>query len=1018
MIYGSSPVHSVKVIGTTGPTGPVGPQGRAGPIGPAGPGKTGLTGPSIVGMTLTSTGIIANIFSDGRVFPAINRLKGETGGYYIPADADVLSTAFNIVLGTSYYNYDGDSIQNEIHLRGLTTSSTDVLKLKTNSQGNVLIEYNIGNIAYLGVCGGSVGQILFNKPGDKQFGLTGTNYSTDNNSTIAQIANYSERIAIINPIFKQIGTDATLGFYFWKIDHTEANIFKLNPWADNPEASGKNITAQVVYIKSPTDELVSKGITILVPNGITSSYEFTTLYATTENLNIDPNLDNLEENISWPLTIPPCFTEYFDAINLVSIGDVWYASFSHLGFTFGVVGDVVGDINKKPTSIEIKGVNFDCARGNNVFGVCCPNICGISAYETIEVLCEGVFFPGATLTDPCFLCDDLGVCCITENNGNVIRIPYFLEECECATLASTGATYRWVPKDDLITDVAQVDCGGVNNNIGACCDGTGQCTQETETDCISLNGSYQGDGIPCTTTAGVNRCSAPGGACCNQTTGVCVDNQTLEECTASGGFYNGPNSTCATSTCTSNCFSPILTEPLNPFTEFEGGIVVGVFNPKNTLCLGNSAFGGPPIGMRSPVDIFNFLNNGDEKIAEEYRTKYNPLGYGFTRGSQHDCSEDSWLLIVSRYPVVLTADTTNPIRLDVVDTTTFPSVTKFTWSHGGTYFGYIMDNTGNVPPSPIGEEFIEEDLTVDEGFYVFKQGLNGITYIGNDYSFANCNNTNNNFPVLRSGSGLRNARITMNGKWSHSWGLYNSIRMTCAERHAYDLDIGYSPSTSLCGCDYTQLFTFGAGFTSFYTNWLTSDQSAMEAISAVNSSVGYFPTIPQTAKMSDWYLPSIDELSFIAYHVKNSNLNNLIAANGRGVAIGDSLIGAGGWVWSSTGTFNEGVTSEYWQTTTIELPTDPDIGTHNPVSKGSEAWAMNFTNPAEPKIGKKNRLQKYEVRPVRLVRCDRRYHENTPDNSYRYWRFWKIPILPLNIIKGTELTGGGGGQGGGGFGGG
>ena len=1013
MAYGSSPIFGLNYTGITGPTGLSGPVGIRGAIGPTGSVRSGPTGPSITGMTLNSSGFVSTLFSDGQRFDAVSKLIGATGNYYIPADADVLSSTFNFVKGVSYYVNDGDSIQNVIHLRGLTTNSSDVIRINTDTSGNVNIDYSIFNVAYLGISGGSIGQLVYNKPGDKQAGLTGTNYTTDNNSATAQIANYSERISIINPILKS--TASGVGFYYWKIDSDTANIFKLNPWTSDPSASGTDVVAQMLYIKSPQNESVSKGITIIIPNGVTASNTLTTLYATTEDLAVEPDIETFEENISWPLTIPPCFTQNVDILNLISIGDVWHASFSHLGFTFGVNGDVVGEVDKAPTLLPLTEEMFNCARGNNIIGLCCPSNCLLNPYETIEVLCNGIFFPGITLTDPCYVCDDVGVCCVTQSDGTIIKLPSFVRDCECSAFAN-GLVYNWIIKDDSITTPNDVNCGNAQNQIGACCDGSGNCTEQTQTNCVNAGGSYQGDGVLCS-TAGGNRCAAGTGACCNKTTGLCTDNQTSAECNASGGSYRGSATTCASQTCVSTCFAPVFNSvELTPGTEFEGGIVVGVFNPKNALCSGNTAFGGIPTSLLNGTNIekFNFLTNGDERTIQDYFSKYSLLGYGFDTTSTHNCAEDSWLLIVSKFPVIITE---NPNLGQFIkqnfDTSTGQIVSKFTWSHGGTYFGWIMNEQGQIPSTLItGEELVLDDPTKDEGFYTFKVGTNGITYLGNEYSFSSCLNTNENTrPVNRSGTGLNYGRITFNGKWHPNWGLYNTIRMTCAERHAYDLDPGYD--INLCNCDYTQLYGFNpqSGFTSFYndTNWQGSSQSSAEAISAVNHD--YFSSTNIIPSLSDWYLPSADELAFILKNIQSVNSDIIFES---GIPIGDPQIGANGWVWSSTGTFNEANLNEYQQTVSTELPVNPDISTHNPVNHGTEAWAMqvDLANFANSKIAKQNRMNKYEVRPVRMVRCDRRFYE--PADEIRYWRFWKIPKLPQTTIVGTRIdSGGGGGPGGG-----
>lgn len=1173
MIYGSSPLLGIKSTALTGPTGPTGLAGPVGNIGPMGPGFTGNTGPSIVGMSLNAQGLVSSRFNDNVSFLSVSTIKGETGNYYLPADASVLSTGFNIIKGVSYYYSDGESIQNVIKFRGFTTASSDVITFNLNAQNNINIDYSIANLAYLGISGGSTPQLVYNKPGDKQYGLTGTSYNIDTNSVIAQVANYSERIVIVNPIFEY--TAAGTGFYYWNIDWELGNIFKLNPWANDPGAGALDVIAQLINIRSPSDETVSKGITIIIPNGVTSSNDYTTLYATTDDITATPDITNFEEGVSWPLTIPPCFTQYVDILNLISIGDIWHASFSHLGFTFGVPSATIGDVGKIPTQIQLQNVNFDCARGNTITGVCCPSTCGLTAFETIEALCDGIFYIGMTLGGTCdTLCAQTGVCCLKLNNGQIVQTPGFVQQCECATFASqqNAIDYIWTLKDYTITSVSDINCEEAFNGIGPCCDGRGTCRKVTQEVCAQDFHYFQGFGLQCTTPAGIQRCSGGTGGCCESPTEICTNGYTGLDCIANNNLYFGLGMNCADFSCTKSCYQPISGLPLLEVgTEFEGGIVVGIFNPKNAKCLGNTAFGGLPSNLQSEIStgltseaIFNYLTNGNEKIAELYNTKYNKAGYGFNRTPSHTCDEDSWLMIVSKYPVML--DETGATPTDIQST---KSVKKFTWSNGGLYYGNIMTEFGEIPANTeiSANDPYYEDYTKDEGWYSYnfteptifakyeysdivgcgqiselitscccpseisytnditaryptltigkinvgttynttvkltsklpsnntravriyypslkvspneedelkrirfygramgpisavnvidpldplaiainyiegsstevninytpnatgtvtyggvtreldyhnivwqmwkenatitgiscdtditiKVDLRKTHHYGNVYTHNNCSNEYNTKPILRSGTIPFTSRTTMNGKWMTNWGLYNTIRMVCAERHAYNTDPGFP--------DYSGFYAFGSQFSTAYTNWIDSQQSSSEAISAYNIQNINSTTFP---KVSNWYIPSIDELSFIMDKIKNEELNAKILASG-GVPIGDSRVGATGWVWSSTGTFDETIPTEYIQTQSISAA-NSDSAAAYPVNEGTKAWAVNLEDVTGTniKVKKANRLDQYEVRPVRMVRCDGRYYSSA-DNPARYWRFWGIPSMSINNI--------------------
>ena len=1000
MLYGSSPLFNINSYGLTGPTGPVGPVGPIGPVGPTGScGATGPTGQSINGMTLSNDGIVLTRFDDNLILSAQNQIRGATGNYYLNANADVLSLGFNIIHGVSQYEVDDNGVErNIIRLKGFTTNSEDIIRINKNNENNnnIDIEYTLFNVAFIGISGGSVGQILHNKPGDKQYGLTGSFYTESQKTVDAQISNYSERIIFVDAIEQSVGTDAATVFYYWNIDWENGNIHKLNPY----DSSGKDVLSQIINIRTPSNELVSRGLTIIIPSGITSSTEFSTIYATTDDLTQTPDIDNLEYGISWPISLPPCITQNIDILNLISVGEIWNADFSHLGITYDIALNVVGDRTKIPSIIDVENINFNCA-GGVTFGVCCPSDCGITAYETIEVLCNGIFYPGLTVGTCDDICGELGICCI-KNNTDVISVPDLITSCQCASLAETNNSieYIWTPLSACILGVSDIDCTNAFNGVGPCCDGNGICTENISYEnCIAQLGYYQGNGLKCTNSLEVPRCSGGTGGCCEPNIfpqeSPCIDNVNGAECINSGKHYLGCSIPCSSYDCGifATCFNSIPDIPvLEEGAEFDGGIVVGIFKPNGTKCLGNTAFGGPdPFALNSATiwndeDVFNLLTNGDERLAGEYFSKFGFGGYGFSRTANHNCEEDSWLLIVSKYPVMLNEDVFNPINTDIQD---LQSLKSFTWSHGGTYFGNIMTDSGAIPQNT--ESFPNDgvfpgDVTPDEGWYAFATP-SGITYYGNNYSFLlSCPSFYNQNPLWRSGHGPFRARATMNGRWNTNWGLYNTIRMVCAERHAYDLDVGYDAI-------FGERYYFGEGFTTGYTLWIDSQQSSSEAISAYNLHV---PSTQGSPRISDWYIPSMDELSFIADKVVNANLNGVILTAG-GVAIGDDRLNSNNWIWSSTGSFNEGNTGEYWQTEFVQsAPNEGDSVA--PVSHGTEAWALKITDTNNVYVQKANRVSnKFEVRPVKMIRCDGSYYD-TNSNPAKYWRFWKIPNLPIDKI--------------------
>lgn len=167
-------------------------------------------------------------------------------------------------------------------------------------------------------------------------------------------------------------------------------------------------------------------------------------------------------------------------------------------------------------------------------------------------------------------------------------------------------------------------------------------------------------------------------------------------------------------------------------------------------------------------------------------------------------------------------------------------------------------------------------------------------------------------------------------------------------------------------------------------------------------------------QVSRWYVPSIDELAFIAAQCQQNNFQSyfnqtftvpplvpgLPTTITNGQRIGNYsttfVAGASGWVWSSTGTFNEGNTAEYIQATggIPFVNCNPD-GTQaiDPSSalygqqvlrkQFTKAWAMKFAPSGSETNQNLYRLRKFsdnsdkaEVRLVRMIRCDNRYFKN------------------------------------------
>ena len=182
----------------------------------------------------------------------------------------------------------------------------------------------------------------------------------------------------------------------------------------------------------------------------------------------------------------------------------------------------------------------------------------------------------------------------------------------------------------------------------------------------------------------------------------------------------------------------------------------------------------------------------------------------------------------------------------------------------------------------------------------------------------------------------------------------------------------------------------------------------------------------QYPALSHWYIPSMDELGFIAKACKDEGLQQAIE-NAGGVVIGDEKINNQNWdttsfgptgvnspnspaaniqyrrsyVWSSCGSWKDGATAQYLQksSTLTQFHTDSQIN-----NQFTNAWAIKFDpsttsqNINNYKVSKFHDLDdRLELRLVRMVRCDQRYYDqNSPETLKN--SFWQVPRLTISSV--------------------
>jgi len=412
---------------------------------------------------------------------------------------------------------------------------------------------------------------------------------------------------------------------------------------------------------------------------------------------------------------------------------------------------------------------------------------------------------------------------------------------------------------------------------------------------------------------------------------------------------------------------------------------VGIFNPYYAKVAGaEKQFVGQSTTYTNECGTTGQYMSMSEITADIYRTPYDHHGYGFgasgeqqvscadinsnTMPGENESRPDSYLMVVSLDPVAVdgNGDLVTPGR----------GVTQnFVWSNYGSSWGPTI-NLQNPRAQNYGiydEEYSDIGRYL-EGFWTSSIAVGGAACVLEQGLVSSCAYARS----LGSDWNLRIASIpprSPNGFWRRNWGLFNTIRMVNADNAEYINfnSRGNFDSTifgpSITGGDYTS-----ARAVRLLPDGLTSE---MQGITAN----------PET--VSPWYLPSHDELGFLASHcLRDGNspysfdLNSELLMNG-----GTPFLG---WYWSSTGSFNGNTAGEGKAafSGTVDGP-------------GSVAWAMKFPESGaltDFKSARKHRTNnKYKVRPIRLIRCDGLYGTTGSSPDLQLDKSWLVPPVLRDI---------------------
>jgi len=951
-LYGSSPFNQSGYLFSAqrGPDGPRGPQGPQGPTGNSGRGPTGPTGYGITYLNFINN-IVNTIYTDGKV-ELSNNVDLVLGNYYIELTGST-SGQFSPLQSTELVENIEQSVQGinitfpivrRLNFKNLKTTSSPFVTLDytyTDDDGEpgqvINIDYSVFNLSGIVTGGGPIGSVLINNPGDIQSGLTGTTHSSIQNVTNFGILNAAEQLAVIQ---KQSFESNTVNV--WKIDPTTASVFYLSGFSSISSSSPTHIYGNHICIKKDTTTNSTKGFTIIFPKEFYCSGNNNKLFYSTYDEDSDIVAGNFttsnfkltfEPNVAWQSDGHFCPSQdKYDVVNFISIGSRYIGIPAHYNNTVG-------------TSADIETIpSFDCKSENNRlffdssftprYGLCCKTDCSCELLNDFD--CSGYFYEGITCGGTTGMCSKLGACCLYSEDRNTVVPCQELRFCDCYTIASeSNFSYKWQPFTTLKKSCSDFNCFNAKNSIGACCDGLGSCQEITGSQCDSINGYYQGDGVNCTTSDNLNVCVSGVGGCCDSGL-TCYAGVTGENCLSLSRTYFGDGTTCSDFVCSAGdipCYSIIENTILSPGTEYDGGIVVGIFNPNQSYCFGPQIFSGE---VRDYATLVGTTLAG----CSGYNSNYDYSGYGFDQTNVCDSNSDSYLLIISPHPVNIDGD--KNIQSGV------SNQSKFRWSNGSVAWGPLVNLTNNTV-----DEFDTNNLYLKEG-YIYDSSNESSSKLGlYNNTFLTCDSAR--FDTISLTHLENRPTQSMVGLWTRNFGLYNTVRLVGSEYFYYNI------SSSQNGATLTN-----------YTP-VSSNITAARALSIYNRE---YPSSSEGS--SNWYIPSVDEMAFIASKCISTTDFNI---NSRLLEMGYTPLYD--WYWTSTGALN--------------VTNNEGVLTPSGITHGSEAWAIKFDADGVVEnmvTSRKSRSNEYYVRPVKLIRCDKKYATATDDN----FKIWYVPILSESII--------------------